>query len=432
MATCTPRALVGAFVLTVWFWILRFLSRVAVIFPVRLFVFDAEAFISNIERKFGRKLSLAKNPIWIEGLRLAASKTNTECPESMLVGRWNRKAYVEWNILRPLLIAEAALARHPDISSVPISKPIFISGTGRNGSTLLQDIMCCYPSVRYLTIPDCMDIAPLDESREFDPVWRQERQELWRDNIEIHQRSIMNLGQNSHMISDKSPEECIVLLSKYLFWFPLLTFDGNCDGVEWSLSQPAFTRKAYEMYKQELKLLLYYDQKIDGIDPSTVQFVLKAPLHVVYHDVIRKVFPDAIIIRLHRDPVEVTASFCSMFTAIHKAYPTRHDHDPTHLGKMKLKWVLLACNRMVEEGVGEGMIDVRYLDFKKDPVGTSAKIAAAVGLEHNEDVEQKITTYLKERRRQPQGTNPHNPALYGLNPTAIRQDLSSYCEMFRV
>ena len=409
---------------------LRAVERLQFLLGLRLFVLDAESLVSEAERKYGRKISLAESQIWQSGLHLVVSRTNEECPDSHLVGRWTRKACLNDIVLRPLLLAEAAVTRNPDILSVPISKPVFITGTGRNGSTLLQGLLAHYPGVRYLTIPDCVDPAPVDKTRDFDRRWRQERERWWSDFISACKRAMFDFRLYSHPISVSNPEECSLLMSRYLFWMPLGSFNGLYEGASWAVSQPEFTHQAYEMFKRDLQLMLYYDQKTNDVDISDSRFVLKCPLHTPFHGVIRQVFPDSVIIRLHRDPVEVAASHSSLLIGIHKGFPTKNDHDLIQFGQASLKWVKQCCSQMQNEKRDSGMIDIRYVDLIADPGSVCLRIAKAVGLDHTSDVEQKLITHMEMNCQHKHGVHIYKPADFGLDPTQIRRDLHGYCEMF--
>lgn len=179
-------------------------------------------------------------------------------------------------------------------------------------------------------------------------------------------------------------------------------------------------------------MILYYDEKADGIRISNQRFVLKCVFHTAFHAVIRQVFPDAVIIRLHRDPVEMAASHGSLLRGLHKGYPTRSDDNFTQIGEASLKWVTLCCNQMTNEGRDSGMIDIRYVDLMADPIGVCSRIANEVGLEHSSDVEQKLISHLENNPKHKHGVHSYNPTDYGLNPTQIRRDLAKYCEMFGV
>ncbi|XP_062513287.1 uncharacterized protein LOC134189074 [Corticium candelabrum] len=387
--------------------------------------------VEKLQRKYGSQLSLAQNPVWMTGFRQSVARTNEECFEYQLYGKWRRQSLLVGRILEPLMLIQTAVAKYPDVGKIVIRRPVFITGTGRNGSTLLHNLLSYYSNVRYLTMEECCNPVPDIRSKAFDLKWYQNRQSWWRDLMSASKKTLLDLELYSHPLSASNPEECILLLSKYLFWMPLLSFGGPYVGTSWGLSQTAFACEAYKLFKRDLQLLLYCDQLVKGFDVSNTRYVLKCPYHTPFHDVIRQVFSDAVIIRLHRDPVEVVPSYSSMMTRILDSYPSKNNSRAT-IGRDVMKWVEMCCNRMVSEGTDSGMIDVRYADLMKDPIGMCSRIAAAVGLEHNSDVEKRLIAHLEDNPKHKYGIHVYNVDQFGLNSTEIRRNLAKYCETFNV
>ena len=61
---------------------------------------------------------------------------------------------------------------------------------------------------------------------------------------------------------------------------------------------------AYEVHKQNLQLI--------GLNDQEKRWVLKNPSHLSALDAIMAVYPDALIVQTHRDPVGSIASACSL------------------------------------------------------------------------------------------------------------------------
>ena len=426
------RALLVTVLLSAWLLTLKAIGLLQYLLGTRFFTLDADSLVDEMQKKYGTTISLAQNPVWMNGLRLATSKANEECSQYQLYGKWRRKTFILGSILEPLLLTEAAVARHPDILDVPVCRPIFITGTGRNGSTLLHSLMCNYGNVKYLKMDECHHPIPYNKATEFDIKWYRERQSWWSDILFAGEELMLDLRLYSHPLSSSSPEECLLLLTKYLFWMPFLSFGGPYKAISWSLSQPTFALEAYRLFKRDLQVFLYYAHQLNGINVVNTRYVLKCPYHMPFHDVIRQVFPDAVIIRLHRDPVKVVPSYSSMVQGlIRTGYPMKNNSQKK-IGEDVMKWVDMCCKQMVDEGRDNGMIDVRYDDLMEDPIGVCAHIADTVGLEHTSDVEGKLSAYLERNPKHKYGIHSYSPAQYGLDSIEIRKNLATYCEMFNV
>lgn len=400
---------------------------------VHLFVLDAGQLLEKIETKVGRRLSLVKNAEWMENFESLISLINEKVTRTSM--RLVYRDVICDEIIQPLLQVESAIQRHPDITDVPISRPIFISGSGRNGSTLLQALMANYPELRYLTLPECREMLPLDEQREFDPDWRQERDDRWAWKLDLSQKALVDFRIFSHELSANKPEECIPILSRYMFIWPIYTLGAIWRGdhvIQWLKSNAGYVRDAYNMYKRELQLMLFYDQACHGSDGSEhpTRLLLKCPIHSAFHDVIRQAFPDAFIIRLHRDPVQMAGSHCSMHSGIIEAFGV--DQPKKDIGEMTLKWLSLSCHQMLAEESDRQVIDIRYDDLMADPVGVCGKIAQLVGLQHTDEVVEKLHSHIKDNPKHKHGVHQYSAADYGIDSQEIRGDFREYCQRFGV
>ena len=72
--------------------------------------------------------------------------------------------------------------------------------------------------------------------------------------------------------------------------------------------------RAYGLYKRDLHVM----ESIARPDGARSRFVVKAPYHTAFADVILRHFPNSCFVRMHRNPVDVIASstsFARMFNA---------------------------------------------------------------------------------------------------------------------
>lgn len=392
---------------------------------------NVETLLGEMEASFDRRLSLRSNSKWMESLQLAVELINSDSG-GHAAGRYLMRNSISKLIIGGALHVERAIARHPEILAVPVRKPVFITGVGRNGSTLLHNLLSCYPNVRYLTLPEMQEPLPLDTNREFDIKWVQERESRWELTCEVGRRALLDLRVHSHHVNATGPEECTFLLRRYNFAALRVSLEGVYGSIEWLLANPEYVYEVYQAYKRELQLLLYYDsvRESRNIEAVGSRYILKSFYHTPFHDVIKDVFPDAYIIRLHRDPVKTVASLCSLVKVIHSAYGGKMSR--AELGRDTLEWTYLACQRMVHEGVPTNTLDVRYEDLIYDPVGVCGRVAAFVGLEHNEEVIGHIHHYLDESPRHKYGVHTYSSNQYGVSGTDIRRRLRQYCETFNV
>ena len=396
---------------------------------------DVETLLTEMEAQFDRQLSLRSNPKWMEGLHAAVNLIKSHSGGgSAAQGRYLMRNCVRKFIICATLHVDRAIARHPEILSVPVRKPIFITGVGRSGSTLLHNLLSCYTDVRYLTYQEMQEPLPLDTNREFDPKWRQERERQWQLYCAVGTKTVLDLRRHSHPVNATGPEECTIVLRRYGFAALQLCLKGVYESTEWLLSNPSYVQEVYQAYRRELQLFLYYDSLCENraVDSVPSRYVLKSFYHTPFIDVIKDVFPDAYIIRLHRDPVKTVPSLCSLTEALHHAYGGKMSR--AEVGQDTLKWTDFVCKRMIDDGLPTNTLDISYENLIYDPVGVCARVAAFVGFDQNDEVVGHIQRYLDVNHKQRYGVGVHmySPEMYGLSGTDIRRRLRQYCEKFKV
>ena len=99
---------------------------------------------------------------------------------------------------------------------------------------------------------------------------------------------------------------------------------------------------AYERHKANLQLI--------GLNDPEKQWVLKNPSHLVGLDAIMSVYPDALIVYTHREPVVAIASACSLSAEATKGWSTTFVGDT--IGRTQLDMLSKAVKRFERERRG--------------------------------------------------------------------------------
>jgi hypothetical protein len=150
--------------------------------------------------------------------------------------------------------------------------------------------------------------------------------------------------------------------------------------------------------------------------------VLKNPSHLVGLDALMSVYPDALIVRTHRDPVVAIASACSLSAEATRGWSTTFVGET--IGRTQLDMLSKAMARFERERSAypaEQFIDLDYQEFVTDPVGATKSIYATFGLEWTAAVDEAVTQLDNESRRG--GRRPshkYDLADYGLTEDAVR------------
>ena len=168
--------------------------------------------------------------------------------------------------------------------------------------------------------------------------------------------------------------------------------------------------------------------------PNADRFVLKAPFHMMFSDVILRHWPDACFVRMHRDPVNVVASVSSLVRICNSPF---FRTDSLKLGRDARKTIRGFASGLVRQTstrMPECMIDVRFDEFIRDPVCVCKNVVCRVGLEHTEEMDEKLMAFLIEdkAKRAKAGKHVYSLEEFGLNAAEIRNDCKEYCDRFAV
>lgn len=302
------------------------------------------------------------------------------------------------------------LDRHPESQLPPIQRPIFITGLPRTGTTMLHNILAGLPGCRGFT-PWQMQfvVPPLDA----DENWEQ-------DAIRDTEQEIRALYERApeftkiHPIHVHAPDECHWLMRHTCtsLFFSYLMYTPSY--ARWLAREPR--RRAYHEYRILLQILRSrYPQG---------RLVLKDPAHLWHVDELLDTFPDALIVRLHRDPREVVPSFCSLMFALQKMDSSRvdsRDVGPYALEMLEVGMKREAAARARRDAAS--FFDVDYRDLILDPSSVVAQICFRAGEEYGDERVASVRHWLESHPQHKAGKHIYSAEQYGLNPSLLIERL---------
>lgn len=312
------------------------------------------------------------------------------------------------------LLAEHYFKNVPEIETIKISKPIFIVGLGRTGSTLLHNLLSLDNLSRAVLYWEMLRPAPIldtegDESKL--------RIKLAKEQINAMYSKLPHLKQ-IHELNAEMPEECHHLL-RHTFMSTRFGLHYNVPSyIQWIKSQD-FTYP-YEYYKKLLKLILW--QK-----PGQ-HLVLKDPLHLDKLNIILKVFPDACIIWTHRNPLTVMPSLCSMRTYSHGQISQEViERGVKELAEDTNKALEIRKNYLNKRQ----FYDVFYEDLIKNPVQVIKDIYMHFDYSYDISFEASILNWLKENPQHKHGKHNYCLEQFGLDEKYIRGCFKGYIDSIK-
>lgn len=368
--------------------------------------FDADHLMDEALGRAGRQNFADMS--FVEPLRRLIAAYDLEADLS----RFGRHA-ARFDILRSLaniLKLDAEEERDPSIARRPIPKPIFITGLPRSASTFLHTLIAQDPA----------NAVPLGWQSLFPyprPLFGLDLRRL-KVEIDFALYRLLSPGVSAlHPISTTSPQECTDITAQV---FQSLRFDSTHHLP--SYQSWLMAHGHLDAYRFHRRFLRHLDAQAPGR-----RWVLKSPDHVFALAAIARVYPDAGIVFLHRDPLSVVASSVKLNELLHKPF-TRHV-DKRELGSRVSESLIRAAQEMTRFG-GHALLHMQFRDITARPMAAVARLYDACGLALSRDAERRMQAWLRRqrRRRHPR----YRLEEFGLEAGALRERFADYIQAFAV
>jgi len=336
-----------------------------------------------------------------------------------LTGRVLARAEIQ-RILQNRLAVEGRLRAEPAIERQPIEAPIVITGLGRTGTTLLHDLLAQDPSNRVPMQWELMYSVPPPESATYD---RDPRIERVRREITVMDEADPAFPHMPELAA-ALPTECIYVFAHQ---FASDMFVGEFHVPTYAIWQGTTDLlPAYRYHRRFLQLLQCHH-------PG--RWALKAPSHLGRLKELFTVYPDARVVITHRDPLRVIGSLSSLMATLQRMRSDHVDYDSMVKG-MAFGFHYLVEKVMKQRAEGslpnDRVIDVRYADLVKDPVGTVQKLYERWGIPFKKEIAQRIERRLADQKHGQGGGHRYSFDATGLNRAEQREKFTKYLQRYDV
>lgn len=352
-----------------------------------------------------------------------------ESPEAGLLD--TRIGHVAFDMCRMLRNnAELAAERlqFPEIDRLKVTRPVFIVGINRTGTTYLHRLMArddrfwalrAYEYVEpVLTGGDYAGLAGTPD----DP-----RRALAADVFEAS--GIIDSFAGIHHIDVDGPEEDMPILRLSFKAWMFATRYYVPEYERWL--EESGSREAYHHHRRVMQHYTY--QRRQSHSGAEGQWLFKMPTHLMELEALIDAYPDALFIQTHREPVQFMGSWCSLVERIRA--DVGEPRPPDVLGAEQLRSMSRLLDRAVafrdsNPGLEDRWIDVSYYDMVQDPMSVVALIYERRGWELRPDAVEAMETWLDEQRerRRTEKRHKYDIADYGLTREKIDAAFARYRE----
>jgi hypothetical protein len=359
------------------------------------------------------------DPRLIEALGALTSSFRDEASLSSfgrLAAGWDLK-----RMLSTLLILADAEREDPAIPTRPLASPIFITGLPRSGTTFLHGLLADDPLNRAPRIWEAIYPRPEHRAAEFGAGRRKVALQL-----KIFNRLSPGI-RNLHPIEADAPEECIEITSQ-VFRSP-----------RWNDVYRAPSYRAWldaSGFDEGYQFLARFLRHLQGPSQTPRRWILKSPEHVFSLDALTRVFPDAKLVFVHRDPGHVLVSAARLTELLRAPFTTAIDRR--EIGSRVADYWQNGMQRMVKVAddvsfpLRSRLVHLQYRSLVSDPIGTIAQIYNAFGLEFSQAARDAMSAKVAQAPNGGYGANRYRPEEFGIDPGRERERASLYIERFGI
>ena len=309
-------------------------------------------------------------------------------------------------------MAVEGLKRHCEVLDTPIRQPLIIAGLVRSGTTALHQLLSLDPQFQgpehWLTMAP-MPRPPRAQWADI-PHYR-----AIADGIAAFVASAPEM-LDDHMMSAEGIEESLFILASSFasnMWpsmWPVPRYDA------WYLHRD--DSDSYRWLADVLRLIGKDDER---------RWLLKNPTDLFSLRELLLVFPDAMIVQTHRDPVDAMPSICNLILAAQRVFAGDRA-DPLAIGRRETEMWATALDRAeaARANSANRFFDIEFRDFTADQLGTVKRLYARFDLTLAPATEAAMRGWLDAHPRRA-GSGPRYRAEdFGLSAAGLRERFALY------
>ncbi len=319
----------------------------------------------------------------------------------------NRLAVIDW------------AKTHPEVAAERIEAPVVVIGMFRAGTTFLSNLFDQDTANRALLRWESGDSVPPPTQTMFREGPRVDAARAAGEMLDALNPKVRAI----HHEEADGPTECIAVMSqdfKSLSWEAIANVPSY---AAWLLG--ADQRSAYEYHHQVLQIL-----QSGGVRG---RWTLKSPHHALALDALTAVYPDARLVMLHRDPLVLSASVCSLVNTLSATFS-----DANHQRYIADHWTDILEESVDRIGAFRDthpehpIIDLQYADLVADPLKAMGGLYERLGLELHGAAHDAMAAYVGAHPKGALGAHGYDLASYGLDGDELSERFAPYMERYSV
>ena len=304
-----------------------------------------------------------------------------------------------------------------------IERPMFATGEPRSGTTLMHALMAVDPDARALRFWEVMHPSPPPGVAGKNHPGIKLAEAEWQEiNTKMHQW--LHCHPYNDMAGDGLPEDERTWAFDFRVMTPTAWWRVPMQNL--SMGLPTDSAAQNRIHKMMLQAFQYKRPKKGWVLKGFHGFRLKEFFAT---------YPDATLVWLHRDPVQVAASSTAMMRDIMEGIVGKIDmvaEAKMHLERVRMSIANTMANPLVND---PRVHHVRYKDFVADPVGTVRGYYTFAGRIFTPSAEAAMRDYLANNKGDRHGKFDYSTRLLtdaGADIAALNEEFRPFRERFGV
>jgi hypothetical protein len=303
--------------------------------------------------------------------------------------------------------------RHPDVASERIDAPLVVIGMFRAGTTFLSYLLDQDRHNRPLLLWESGDSVPPASPADHRAGPRIEA-------AREHGALLDQLNPRMRVVHHEEPDgptECIAVMSQE---FKSLSWEAIANVPtygEWLLDTDQGS--AYRYHRLALQVL-----QSGGVRG---RWTLKSPHHAIALEALTAVYPDARLVLLHRDPVVLCGSVCSLIRTLSGTFS-----DVDHRRYIADRWTTMLAESIRRIDAfrtthpEHPILDIQYADLVREPLATIEALYSSFGDVVDDRAMAGMTSYVDSHPKGKFGVHGYDLAELGLNCDELAERFADY------
>lgn len=304
--------------------------------------------------------------------------------------------------------------QHADAMQRPIRRPLIITGIVRSGTTALHKLLAMDPQFQGSEHWICAAPQPRPPRSEWsgNPDFV-----AARDSLEA-MIAIAPEMLDDHGMAVDSVEESLNILAHgfHSNMYPSQYAVPEYD--DWYRSTDDID--SYRYLADVLRLI--------GANDAGRTWLLKNPTDTFSLAEVFEVFPDAMVVQTHRDPVQAIPSVVNLIGGAHRMFRGQGSVDYPAVFRREASFWAEAVDRAetVKRELPGRVLDVRFSDFLRDQMEVIGSIYAHFGLALSQETEDRMRDWLERNPRKPGAIQRHRAEEFGGSSGELGEQFASY------